>query len=151
MSHEINPEMYPMYHEIGHWMIATGLGYEGYITCNPDRRSGFTYVLTTAPQNNTQDKKNRILIAFGGLGAEKIIGIPLNAGHIGDLALACNHLKELYSLEGKIFQGKSYMDFPENEYDYYLNQSKIFLNRLGGKDIIIKNGIYLYEQMIKEP
>lgn len=144
---DLNPEITPFYHEVGHWMIATGLGYEGYITGNPESNNNFGYILTTPPDNSKQDLKNRLLVAFGGLGAEKLLDIPLNAGHIGDITMACEHLKKLYSLENKIFNFRNHMDFPDKEYEYYLTQSKIVLNQLGGKEAILNHGKSVYEQL----
>ncbi len=150
MINEINPEMYPIYHEIGHWMIATGLGYEGYLTGDIKNQNNFAFRQTTPADYSHQGLKNQLLIAFGGLGAEKILGIPLNAGHIGDMAIACRHLKDLYSLENKIFDFKNYMDFPDKEYEYYLTQSRIVLNQLGGKEAILNYGRSVHEQLSKE-
>ena len=137
---EIQTQIIPIYHEIGHWMIANALGYEGYITGDIKDNKDFRFVQTSAIKNSIQGLKNQILIAFGGLGAEKILDIPLNFGHIGDLNIACKHLKELSSLENKAFEFKNYLDFPEKEYDYYLNQSQLVLNQIGGKNAILKYG-----------
>lgn len=145
----ITPEMYPIYHEVGHWMIASGLGYEGYLTGDINNQSNFAFVQTTPANNSYQGLKNQLLIAFGGLGAEKLLGIPLNAGHIGDMIIACTHLRDLYSLENKVFEFRNHMDFPDKEYEYYLTQSKLVLNQLGGKDAILSHGQAVYEQLQK--
>ena len=144
----INEKYWPIYHEVGHWMISRGLSHKGYITGNIKENNEFRFQGFTCPQKNTiQGLKENILIAFGGIGAEKILDIPQNAGCIGDLAFACDYLKQLYSLENKVFEFKNYMDFPDKEYDYYLSQAKIVLNQLGGKETILSNGKYVYEKL----
>ena len=100
----------------------------------------------SAKKYNSRTKR-KYFNCFWGIGAEKILNIPQNAGCIGDLAFACDYLKQLYSLENKVFEFKNYMDFPDKEYDYYLSQAKIVLNQLGGKETILSNGKYVYEKL----
>lgn len=142
----MNSALTPIYHEIGHWMIANALGYEGYLTGDIKNNKNFRFVQTSSKDESKQGLKNQILIAFGGLGAEKILNLPENFGAIGDLTIACSDLKKLYSLENKVFEFENYLDFPENEYNYYLIQSQLVLNKIGGKEKILKLGNKVYSQ-----
>lgn len=136
----------PIYHEVGHWMIASALGYKGYITGDIKNNKDYRFIQISQREESKQGLKNQIIIAFGGLGAEKILNIPENIGAIGDLTIACKDLKKLYSLENKVFEFKNYLDFPDNEYNYYLTQSQLVLNQLGGKEKILKLGEETYLQ-----
>lgn len=127
-------------------MIANALGYKGYLTGDIKNNKDFRFVQTSSREESKQGLKNQILIAFGGLGAEKILNIPKNFGAIGDLTIACNDLKKIYSLENKVFEFKNYLDFPDNEYNYYLTQSQLVLNQIGGKEKILKLGDEVYSQ-----
>ena len=145
----ISEEMWPLYHEAGHWMIANALGYGGYLTGDLEKGQNFSFVQTSPKVISLQGLKNQILISFGGLSAEKLLEIPLNFGHIGDLTIACDFLKTLNNLEGKTFNYENYLDFPDKEYDYYLSQGEIVLNKVGGKETILKVGNYFYEELNK--
>ena len=136
----------PIYHEIGHWMIANALGYKGHIVGDIKNNKDFRFIQTSQREESKQGLKNQILIAFGGLGAEKILNIPENIGAIGDLTIACHDLKKFYSLENKIFNFENYLDFPDNEYNYYLTQSQLVLNKIGGKEKILSLGKEVYQQ-----
>ncbi len=145
----IEEDMWPLYHEAGHWMIAKALGYEGCLTGDLEKSNNFRFIQTSPRIPSHQGLKNQILIAFGGLSAEQLLDIPLNAGYIGDLTIACEDLKQLHSLEGKTFEYNNYLDFPEKEYNYYLSQGKIVLEKLGGKKAILDIGNYFHEELKK--
>ncbi len=140
----------PIYHEVGHWMIAKALGHDGYIEGDIAEIKGFGFRQTTPIVHTIQGLKDQILISFGGIGAEKNLNLPLSAGYIRDLTLACWHLKELREMEKKDFNFSNYMDFPDDEHEYYLSQSKIVLNELGGKDKIIEFGEDVYNQLLEQ-
>lgn len=145
----IEKDMWPLYHEAGHWMIAKALGYEGYLTGSLERNNNFRFIQTSPRIASNQGLKNQILIAFGGLSAEKLVGIHLNIGYIGDLTIAREDLKQLHSLEGKTFEYNNYLDFPDREYDYYISQGQIVLEKLGGKKAILNIGNYFHEELKK--
>lgn len=145
----INENMWSIYHEAGHWIIAKALGYEGYLTGDLERNKDFRFIQTSPRVFSNQGLKNQILIAFGGLSAEKLLNIPLNAGYIGDLTIACEDLKQLHSLEGKTFEYDNYLDFPDKAYDYYLDQGQIVLEKMGGKNTILEIGNYFHNELKK--
>lgn len=145
----VEERMWPLYHEAGHFMIARALGYGGYLTGNLEKGNNFRFIQTSPKTITSQGLKNQILIAFGGLCAESLLEIPLNAGYIGDLTMACGDLKQLRSLEGKAFECNNYLDFPEEEYKYYLSQGKMVLERLGGKKVILDLGNSFHEELKK--
>ena len=145
----LEEDMWPFYHEAGHWIIARALGYEGYLTGNLKENNNFNFIQTSPKVLTPQGLKNQILIAFGGLSSEKLLDIPINAGAIGDLTIACEDLKQLHSLEGKTFEYNNYLDFPDKDYDYYLSQGQIVLEKLGGKKAILDTGNYFHGELKK--
>ncbi len=143
----MNKSMYPIYHEIGHYIVANEIGYEGFLTGSLKNNNNFKFVQTTSVAENIIGLKNQILICFGGLGAEKILSIPINPGHIGDMKIAFDFLRKLYNLENRIFNFKEFYDFPKEEFDNYLNNSIEILNEYGGSNYLLELGNEFYNYL----
>ncbi len=144
---EVNADLAPIYHEVGHWMVANNLGYLAIIKGDLQTMSNFSTEIFAPISNTILGYNNRLVIAFGGRAAEELLKLPLSAGYIGDVLLACDHLEKLYDLEGRIFNYKNYMDFPEREHEIYINNAKDILNQMGGKTQIIDFGKQVYKQL----
>ncbi len=136
------------HHEGGHFLIANALGYDGIISVNPDLKSGFMFQQTSPVIESAQGFKNQILIAFGGLGVEDLLGLEHGFGYIGDVQIACKYYQKLEELNGRDFNFRNYMDFPEDQFNYYLDQSKIVLNKIGGIPLIKSIGENIFKDML---
>ncbi len=139
--------MNAIYHEVGHWLVADALGYKGMITGNLKENTSFGFTLLDKIENNERGLKHQLAIAFGGKAAEEILNLPPNAGYIGDLQIACLHLKQLKEIKGEKFEFKNYLDFSENELEKYLQISKSIIQKLGGRELIIENGNYVFNRL----
>ena len=133
----IPEKLWPLHHEVGHSMVAEELGYGGHIELNTNNPHLWSFH-QKYKSNHEKGLEDQLIIDFAGLGAEKLLEIPKNDMHAEDIKIAFEHLKELYSLQGKNFEYENYLEFPKADHCCYLAQSYSVLNRLGGAETISK-------------
>lgn len=124
-------------HEVGHWLVAKSLGYEGYIYAKDDIHH-FYVPITSPSQDTINDCTKGVLIALGGKAAENISGFEQSAGFLQDLNIALGYLKIIGEKAGNPLPYQKINYLPFQAYESYLKKSENIITELGGANIINK-------------